>query len=169
MTPAEKIKIGTLVEAKEAYTNVNVSGTFQGYRLEDIEDPLSVFGLVLEVRNEMTTLRRVTVDSIEVQESIEKKGNTWVKWRSNKDNPKSGKYIIVRARGEVNVGLHIGYDNYVLLRAEVVKGHYIQSCVINDTFMEGHEWMYLDALKQKPLRSDSPFFLGGQIDKTKIK
>lgn len=72
-TPVEKIKIGTMVEAREAYTNVKVSGVFQGYRLEDNEDPLSVFGLVLETRNERTTLRRVTVDSIEVQESTEQK------------------------------------------------------------------------------------------------
>ena len=73
MTTTEKIKIGTMVEAREAYTNITVSGSFQGYRLEDIEDPLSVFGLVLEVRNEKTTLRRVDVDSIEIRESTEQK------------------------------------------------------------------------------------------------
>ena len=61
-----KIKVGTMVEAREAYTNITVSGSFQGYRLEDIEDPLSVFGLVLEVRNEKSgdSMRHTFVNSL---------------------------------------------------------------------------------------------------------
>ena len=64
-----KIKIGTQVEANECPTKVAVSGTFQGYLMEDPEDPTSLIGTVLGVKNEMTYLWRVYPDSIKVSES----------------------------------------------------------------------------------------------------
>lgn len=61
-----KIKIGARVTAKVCHTNVTVSGTFQGYRLEDQEDPTSICGTVLHVKDGMQHLDYVYVDSIKV-------------------------------------------------------------------------------------------------------
>jgi len=62
----DKIKIGTQVTAKVRHTNVTVSGTFQGYELEDQEDPTSVCGKVFYVKDGMQHLDYVYVDSIKV-------------------------------------------------------------------------------------------------------
>jgi len=64
-----KIKIGAQVTAKVRHTNVTVSGTFQGYELEDPEDPTSGCGKVLYVKDGMMHLDRVYIDSIKVFES----------------------------------------------------------------------------------------------------
>lgn len=64
-----KIKIGAQVTAKVRPTKVTVSGTFQGYRLEDQEDPTSICGTVLHVKDGMQHLDYVYVDSIKVCES----------------------------------------------------------------------------------------------------
>lgn len=64
-----KIKIGVQVTAKVCHTNVTVSGTFQGYRLEDQEDPTSICGTVLHVNDGMQHLDYVYVDSIKVCEN----------------------------------------------------------------------------------------------------
>lgn len=61
-----KIKIGAKVTAKVRHTNVAVSGTFQGYELEDPEDPTSGCGKVLYVKGGMMHLDRVYIDSIKV-------------------------------------------------------------------------------------------------------
>lgn len=61
-----KIKIGAQVTAKVRHTNVTVSGTFQGYELEDQEDPTSVCGKVFYVKDGMQHLDYVYVDSIKV-------------------------------------------------------------------------------------------------------
>lgn len=64
-----KIKIGAQVTAKVRHTNVTVSGTFQGYELEDQEDPTSGCGKVLYVKDGMMHLDRVYIDSIKVCEN----------------------------------------------------------------------------------------------------
>ena len=64
-----KIKIGVQVTAKVRHTNVAVSGTFQGYRLEDQEDPTSICGTVLHVKDGMQHLDYVYIDSIKVCEN----------------------------------------------------------------------------------------------------
>ena len=64
-----KIKIGVQVTAKVRHTNVTVSGTFQGYELEDQEDPTSGCGKVLYVKDGMMHLDRVYIDSIKVYEN----------------------------------------------------------------------------------------------------
>lgn len=64
-----KIKIGVQVTAKVCPTKVTVSGTFQGYRLEDQEDPTSVCGKVFYVKDGMQHLDYVYVDSIKVCEN----------------------------------------------------------------------------------------------------
>ena len=64
-----KIKIGAQVTAKVRPTKVTVSGTFQGFRLEDQEDPTSICGTVLHVKDGMQHLDYVYVDSIKVCES----------------------------------------------------------------------------------------------------
>jgi hypothetical protein len=68
-----KIKIGAQVTAKVRPTKVTVSGTFQGYRLEDQEDPTSICGTVLHVKDGMQHLDYVYVDSIKVCESEDEK------------------------------------------------------------------------------------------------
>ena len=52
----DKIKIGAQVTAKVRLTKVTVSGTFQGYRLEDQEDPTSIYGTVFYVKDGMQHL-----------------------------------------------------------------------------------------------------------------
>lgn len=64
-----KIKIGAQVTAKVRPTKVTVSGTFQGYELEDPEDPTSGCGKVLYVKDGMMHLDRVYIDSIKVCEN----------------------------------------------------------------------------------------------------
>lgn len=64
-----KIKIGVQVTAKVCPTKVAVSGTFQGYELQDREDPTSVCGKVFYVKDGMQRLDFVYVDSIKVFES----------------------------------------------------------------------------------------------------
>lgn len=64
-----KIKIGAQVTAKVRPTKVTVSGTFQGYELEDPEDPTSGCGKVLYVKDGMMYLDRVYIDSIKVCEN----------------------------------------------------------------------------------------------------
>lgn len=61
-----KIKIGVQVTAKVCPTKVTVSGTFQGYELQDKEDPTSVCGKVFYVKDGMQLLDFVYVDSIKV-------------------------------------------------------------------------------------------------------
>ena len=61
-----KIKIGTQVTAKVCPTKVAVSGTFQGYELQDKEDPTSVCGKVFYVKDGVQRLDFVYVDSIKV-------------------------------------------------------------------------------------------------------
>lgn len=61
-----RIKIGTQVTAKVCPTKVTVSGTFQGYELQDKEDPTSVCGKVFYVKDGMQRLDFVYVDSIKV-------------------------------------------------------------------------------------------------------
>ncbi|MBO6247195.1 MAG: hypothetical protein J6N54_00090 [Bacteroidales bacterium] len=63
-----KIKIGAKVTAKVCPTKVTVSGTFQGYELQDREDPTSVCGKVFYVKDGMQRLDFVYVDSIKVCE-----------------------------------------------------------------------------------------------------
>lgn len=63
-----KIKIGVQVTAKVCPTKVTVSGTFQGYELQDKEDPTSVCGKVFYVKDGMQLLDFVYVDSIKVCE-----------------------------------------------------------------------------------------------------
>lgn len=63
-----KIKIGAQVTAKVCPTKVTVSGTFQGYELQDKEDPASVCGKVFYVKDGMQRLDFVYVDSIKVCE-----------------------------------------------------------------------------------------------------
>ena len=63
------IKIGSLVKAREAYTNIVVEGLFRGYELTDKEDSKSIVGYVFGERNGKKELFRVSVDSIEVIES----------------------------------------------------------------------------------------------------
>ena len=64
-----KIKIGAQVTAKVCPTKVAVSGTFQGYELQDNEDPTSVCGKVFYVKDGMQHLDWVYIDSIKVFES----------------------------------------------------------------------------------------------------
>jgi len=64
-----KIKIGAKVTAKESPTKVTVSGTFQGYELEDQEDPTSICGKVFYVKDGKLYLAHVYVDSIKVCDS----------------------------------------------------------------------------------------------------
>lgn len=59
-----RIKIGAQVTAKVCPTKVTVSGTFQGYGLQDQEDPTSVCGKVFYVKDGMQRLDFVYVDSI---------------------------------------------------------------------------------------------------------
>lgn len=61
-----KIKIGAQVTAKVCPTNVTVSGTFQGYELQDKEDPTSVCGKVFYVKDGIQRLDFVYIDSIKV-------------------------------------------------------------------------------------------------------
>lgn len=63
-----RIKIGAQVTAKVCPTKVTVSGTFQGYELQDKEDPTSVCGKVFYVKDGMQRLDFVYVDSIKVRE-----------------------------------------------------------------------------------------------------
>lgn len=71
-----KIKIGAQVTAKVRPTKVTVSGTFQGYRLEAQEDPTSICGTVLHVKDGMQHLDYVYVDSIKVCESEDERIRT---------------------------------------------------------------------------------------------
>lgn len=63
-----RIKIGAQVTAKVCPTKVAVSGTFQGYELQDREDPTSVCGKVFYVKDGIQRLDFVYVDSIKVCE-----------------------------------------------------------------------------------------------------
>lgn len=64
-----KIKIGAQVTAKARPTKVTVSGTFQGYELEDQEDPTSICGKVFYIKDGKQYLAHVYIDSIEVCDS----------------------------------------------------------------------------------------------------
>lgn len=68
-----KIKIGARVTTKARPTKVTVSGTFQGYELEDQEDPTSICGKVFYVKDGKQYLAHVYIDSIEVCDSEDEK------------------------------------------------------------------------------------------------
>lgn len=83
-----KIKIGAQVTAKVRYTKVTVSGTFQGYGLEDQEDPTSVCGKVFYVKDGIQRLDFVYADSIKVCDISDERIKNLI-------------YCIVRDRGDV--------------------------------------------------------------------
>lgn len=83
-----KIKIGAQVTAKVRYTKVTVSGTFQGYGLEDQEDPTSVCGKVFYVKDGIQRLDFVYADSIKVCDIDDERIKNLI-------------YCIVRDRGDV--------------------------------------------------------------------
>lgn len=68
-----KIKIGTQVTAKLYPTKATVIGTFQGYDIEDQEDPTSICGKVFYVKDGVRHLNFVYVDSIKVCDSKDEK------------------------------------------------------------------------------------------------
>lgn len=153
-----KIKIGAQVTAKARPTKVTVSGTFQGYELEDQEDPTSICGKVFYVKDGKQYLAHVYVDSIEVCESEDERtrrellnfieaekehspetvpGKHWDRWITYLEKQKEQKPI-----PKFKVGDHI-YDkkdsyNRNVIR-EVGKDYYINA------FAQKMDMAYTDA------------------------